>query len=426
LALCFPREIRHLSCHGNKLLIELAHYLQFYFDFVGPKSSIHYAKTYDAWQRYIREPYASDVNESLAAEGVGERQLPLSEVVKGFLAEQGPKRAAMFVSRFALAPGCRAHTLAAIGRDFGLTRERIRQIAFKGQNRLAKLVRLCRPDIMDSLGENLGKAKIATLSEIVDRVPNVGDRESFALEACIRLLLEELSPQVHPIDPSGHLWTPCDSITADFYLRVVTTAKAILHGIPAKLEELAFQTARQLARIEQWEIETIGAIIRNSPAVFTVAVADQAEVVSLVNQNLAGRRKAFAYEYIKEQGIPIHVSEILEAMKQVEPGLIPAQSPPRSAMHAMKSLIERDSRFAWAGLSTFGLREWGYEPGVTSIGGAAVHLLRMAGKPLTISEIRQALGHLYQVNPGSITAALNAEKGKKVDKDSGGRWLALR
>lgn len=141
-----------------------------------------------------------------------------------------------------------------------------------------------------------------------------------------------------------------------------------------------------MGRFEGSEIETIGKIIRNSPAVFNVAISDQAMTVTPLHQNLHVLRKAFAYNYIKEQGVPIHISEIFEAMQQIDSGLVPEASTPRSAIHALKSLLERDERFAWAGLSILGLREWGYEPGVTSIGGAAVHLLRTAGRPLTLSE----------------------------------------
>jgi hypothetical protein len=408
------------------VLTELTHYIKEYFASLGDTASSLYARTYDSWLRYARKPFVVNLAKPASLEDIRDYSPSLPDLIKHFLAQQGSKNGEILVRRFGLAPGTRAQTLAAVGRDFGLTRERIRQIAAKARARFAKLVRRTRPDLTHRLREYLDQVKVATISQISNEIPDFACHGEFVEIACIRLTLEDLSPSVRSLDPAAVLWTSCNWIKPDFYGRVVRTASRVLGGIPVELERLALETARRVGSLEDADIEVIRRIVEATPGVFTVQMSDRATVVLPTRQNLVDLRRAFAYDYIKEQGVPIHLSEIFEAMQEMQPSLIPQPTTPRTALQVIRSSLERDERFAWAGQSTFGLREWGYETGVTSIGGAALQLLRSAGKPLAISELWQALNQLYRINLQSVTAALNAEKGKRVAKDSEGRWVALR
>lgn len=426
LAQRFPAEIRSFGPFGKKFLIELAHFLQEYFDSIGPMSSNLYPKTHEAWMRYAQKPLSGRSAVTDYPKRVREGTASLAELLRYFLAAQGSKKSEILVRRFGLTPGARPQTLAAIGRDIYLTRERIRQISSQSQKKFAKLVRRTRPDLVRSLLEYFSPVSVATISEVLDGIPELTCHGLFNDAACARMLIGELSPGVHPIDPPKCLWTSIPSVTPDFYAEVVRTAKSVLHGISLDLDTLAVKTSRRIRRYDECDIESVKKIIEKIPDVFILELSGEVTIVSPVSQNQPDRRKAFAYDYIKEQGVPIQISEIFEAMQETEPALLPESPTLQSAKQSIKSLIERDERFAWAGMSTFGLREWGYESGVTSIGAAAVHLLRTAGESLTFSELEGALSQLYKVKPSSIRAALKAEDGKRVAKDTEGKWFAVR
>ena len=420
----FPTEIRSFGPFGKKVLIELGYLLQEYFDSIGPMASNLYPKTYEAWMRYSKKPLLGRGASTTYPRGMEEGIPSLVDLIEHFLAEQGAKKAEILVRRFGLTPGVRPQTLAAIGRDIGLTRERIRQISSQSQKKFARLVRRIRPDVVHALHEYLTRVNVATIAEVIRKVPEFACHGVFADSACFRLVIGELSPGVHSIDPPRGLRTSSDSITPHFYAKVVRTAKLVLGGISVELDTLALETARRIRCYAEGDIEAIKKIIEKTPNVFTVEFSGEMHLVSPIRQNLADLRKAFAYDYIKEQAVPIHISEIFEAMQEMQPALIPESPTLQSARQTIKSLLERDGRFSWAGLSTFGLREWGYESGVTSIGAAAVNLLRTAGKPLTLPELQGALSQLYRVKSNSISAALKAENGRRVIKDSEGRWVA--
>jgi hypothetical protein len=111
-------------------------------------------------------------------------------------------------------------------------------------------------------------------------------------------------------------------------------------------------------------------------------------------------------------------------MEVMEPVILPHRQNRHFAVHALRSLLGHDDRFAWAGVTAFGLREWGYEPAVNSIDQAILVLLRNSG-PMTLPKVQTTLGNLYRVNPNLIASALISEYGKTVTMDAHGRWQSL-
>jgi hypothetical protein len=338
-----------------------------------------------------------------------------------FLSQQNERDRGIFLKRFALMRDSSPETLGAIAQSSGLTRQSIRLITVKLQMTLGAMVRRSHPTLLHPLRAHLDKVPVATLDELVSLLPSTGERTEFALGSCVRLLLSS-SLDFHSIDPAGQLWTSSESMNIVFYRRVIKAAKGVVRRGPTDLSNLALETAKKLGSSDQ-EADAVRIIIHHAPLVFSVQPASQ-KVLRVEVEGLKAGRTAFAYAYIHKKGAPATIFEIFDAMEKEEPDILPHQSARHAAIHSLRPLLEHDERFAWAGLSSYGLREWGYEPGVTSIGQAMVSLLRKAG-PLTVPKILKALARLYQAGPDSVVAALLAQSGKTVTRDSAGRWQAL-
>lgn len=425
LALTLPDHLLAAKNFGRRSLRDLAKVTGRYFNSLEPESMTQYQASYQAWKPYfVSESVPADSSEALRF-GKPEPAPPPSimEAISGFVSQQSPRDREVLVRRFALLPGSRPETLDAIGRGLGLTRERIRQITVALKTRLARLVRRRRPGLDTPLMDFLREVGVATIPQIVASIPGFGECADLQPDASVRLLLTSLSRDLHPIDTARQLWGLSASMNPIFYRKVINTAKTILRGIPAQLQDLTLEIAKRL-RCHGGEVQAIRAIIQNASPAFSLQPSDQ-RVTLLEGENVQDRRRAFAYLYIRDQGVPIAVSEVFDAMEEMEPDLLPDSPTRHSAINTLRSLLERDDRFAWAGPGVWALREWGYDPDVTSIGEAAVSLLRRAG-PLTTAEIQKTLGQLYRVKPNSITAALKAETRKAVSRDSDGHWYARR
>ena len=176
---------------------------------------------------------------------------------------------------------------------------------------------------------------------------------------------------------------------------------------------------------EDQDIEIIRKILESPSGLLVVEHSTQGDFLRPPRQNLQERRRSFTYNYIKEQGSPVHIQELFSALQDFEPELI-ADSPTKySAIRALSSLLDRDERFAWAGLSTWGLREWGYPAGVTSFRAAAIEFLRGSTQPLSTTEITLMLSRLYRAGRGAVYVALKNVEGASVRRDAAGRWYVI-
>jgi len=435
LAQRLPTDLLKLGNCGRRSVIEIAKLLEAYFDSMPPESLLFFHKTFSAWRRYFRDQ--ASLNRpaiglfAKRAERDGLTDAPthvasVEELLTALMSNLGPKRSAIVSKRMGLSAGNQRRTLASIGREFGLTRERIRQIEKTALKLLGRIVNTARPELYPLITRQVQESGVSSLVEIGRLVPNLCDSGEFDSEASLRMLLAADSGRIRCLDSAGQTWTAEEGITPKFCADVLQAAANILNRTPLRVDDLVVQVATRIRRVEDSETRAIRGILRNSPHLLRIEQRPGQEVAVPLTQNLTDRRREFAYQYVYAQGVPVHISEILEAMQESEPALFPDSPSGKAAVNAMRALLERDDRFAWAGLSTWGLREWGYPRGVTSIGAAALELVRTAGRPLTKAEIVSALRQLYRVHVGSIGVALQSERGKTLNRDTEGRWHPIR
>jgi hypothetical protein len=188
---------------------------------------------------------------------------------------------------------------------------------------------------------------------------------------------------------------------------------------------VALAVARFLKHLEDKQIDDTRQMLRAPTAGLVARDQDGGEIISLSHQNIVERRKSFIYTYILEQGIPIHIQELFRALQDSDPELVPDSPTRRSSIGSIASLLARDTRFSWAGPSTWGLTEWGYLTQEMSIKSITLELLRSANEPMQIGQIAKALSHLYRFDKNSIRTALKGGAGTIFSKDTSGKWSAI-
>jgi hypothetical protein len=259
----------------------------------------------------------------------------------------------------------------------------------------------------------------------VSDVQNAGQSRQYDLKASLRMGLLAQEDSAHALDAATELWSASDEMTPEFYRKVLKTALNILQGIPRSCDQVSIEVAKTLRYLEDQQIEVIRKILLSPSRLLVVEPSAEGKILHPSRQNAQEQRKSFAYNYIKEQGVPVHLQELFCAMQDFEPELIPDTPTRSSAIRTVSSLVERDERFAWAGPSTWGLREWGYPPGVSSIGSAAVEFLRASSQPLSTTEVTLPLSQLYRISRAAVYAALKKAEGATVRRDPTGRWYAI-
>jgi hypothetical protein len=260
------------------------------------------------------------------------------------------------------------------------------------------------------------------LEEIALGIDNWGEADHYDGKEALRTLLLAERLGAHPLDAAAELWSVSEEMSPLFCRKVLETARGLLRGVPQNCDHIAVEVAKTLKQFDDDQIDAIKKILRNASAYFVVASGD---VLHPQRQNLQEQRRAFAYSYLQEQGTAVHIRELFSAMQDFEPQLVPDSPTLRSAMVSLDGLLARDNRFAWAGQSTWGLREWGYPDGVSDIGSAAIAYLRASSLPLTTTELVRPLSGLYKITRSGVGSALRNAEGISVRRDATGRWYAI-
>ncbi len=351
----------------------------------------------------------------------------ISDLLQRFLSSLNSRNAEIFVRRTGLLTG-NIETLEAIGDSLRLTRERVRQIEKKTKLRLYRLIRRDFSYLLESVLRIFHKEQLLSLDKLISTQSTVlQNHQGYHPQAIGRLVLEALGKKVHFIPSSENLWTISEKMVS-LYPEIIRQARLILSGMRMNLDILTLEVSRKIGLRDPSDLQIVKKCLEASSRFLIKIGCNNEELtpsISISHQRVTSKRRDFAYEYVKRQGVPVNVREIFRAMQEEAPELVPQSCSFASAVHIFKAALARDKRLAWAGLSTFALVEWGYEHEVTSLGQAAERLLRRMGRPMRTTEIKDFLINLYRVSPPSIYAALRCEEGKRFRRVGPGNWDLL-
>jgi hypothetical protein len=352
---------------------------------------------------------------------------PICNLVDTFLLKITQREREILVKRTGLSDE-KEVTLESLGFNFGLTRERVRQIEEKIRLRLIKVIRRESKGILDAILRIIRDQQLLSTEEIANIYVDLAKENfKFPKDAMVNLIMQAIGNGVAFLQSSGNLWSVSKPI-ANRYPDIMRIARRILSGVTMDLASLAIEVSREIGFREKAEIELVEKTLRASNRFLNISNSQDNEPLSEISpkhQSLPGMRKDFAYFYIKRQGVPVNVREVFRAMQEEAPHLLPQGEGLSCSLHVLDANLERDRRLAWAGMSMFALVEWGYEHEVRTIDKAIERLLRRTGRPMTISEIRNYILNLYSVSPSSIPSALERERGKRFRRVKAGVWTLI-
>lgn len=320
------------------------------------------------------------------------------KICQDLLKDLPERQKEVILRRFGLAPkegpgGGKRETLEAIGRDFGITRERVRQIVEDGflkikpkivkyqkvfqyfSRYLKKCGGLRKEEILlRELGGKNQRAQIYFLLTIGENFERFGDNEDFY-----------------------SFWT--------LNLNSFKVAKDIIENFFNKLREidkplsLKEPERKVLSKIKNpvlaSYLEISKKILRNSDGLY--GLSDWPEI------NPRGVKDK-AYLVFKKLGKPLHFNE---AAKLIEGALV----------QTVHNELIKDPRFVLVGRGIYALKEWGYTPG--QVKDVISKILKENG-PLTQSEILERVLRQRLVRENTIL--LNLSNKKHFLRNSQGKY----
>jgi len=278
------------------------------------------------------------------------------------------KKKEILERRFGISTG-QKETLQAIGNDYGITRERVRQI------------------INDSIGyikeTKLSKIQ-APIEYIFDYLKQHGDlkredsllvelgREEYRNHVYFFLTIGDNFQRFNEDEDFYTLWT----IKEQSVLRAKTIVKTVVTHLEKRKEPLPLEELRKTTTVR----------------IHTRAFTSYIEVSKHISQSPEGlfglifwpeinprsiRDKA--YIVLKRKGQPLHFAEIAQAINTI------FDSSRKVAPESVHNELIRSPLFVLVGRGIYALTEWGYEPG--TVKDIIVKILKESKIPLSRQEI---------------------------------------
>jgi len=303
-----------------------------------------------------------------------------------------PERQKEVISRrFGLAGGER-ETLESIGKDFSITRERVRQIEMDGLLRL--------------------KPKTEKYQKIFQHFQRYLKNQGGLKKEDI--LLKELGgenqkPQVYFLLTLGENFQRFGE-TKDFYSlwtldrNSLVLAKKVIDSFSNKLKEIGKPLSlKELSSFSDFKnpvlspyLEISKKIQKNSEGLF--GLLDWPEI------NPRGVKDK-AYLVFKKIGKPLHFAEIAELIEG-------------SLVQTVHNELIKDPRFVLVGRGIYALEEWGYSPG--QVKDVILKILKEEGRPLTKEEILEKVRKQRLVKENTVF--LNLSNKKHFVRNSQGKY----
>ena len=337
---------------------------------------------------------------------------PREATARALKALSSPRLREVMERRFGL-KGKPPETLEAIGRSFGVTRERVRQIEEDGLKRFAS------PEIVEILAP-----VVSAFQEHFSQHGHVFEENKLLHSATeprfqnhILFLLTVANPFERKSEEEAwhHRWfTKEESLKAAQSVIARTAEELSAVGRPLPASDL-FRILKSQAR----------AVLGSVPNPDTLE--SYLAISKLIKQNPYGEFGLVSWPMIRPRGVrdkayaalakaarPLHFREVASAITRS------GWSSRKAHPQTVHNELIKDSRFVLVGRGLYALAEWGYEPGTVS--DVMVSLLKSAKKPLRRDEIvKHVLGkRLVKAN----TVILNLQNKNLFKKVPEGYQLA--
>ena len=314
------------------------------------------------------------------------RTFNYQKICQELLNDLPQKQKEIISRRFGLKEGNR-ETLEAIGQDFGITRERVRQIEEDGLARIKpKLAQYQK--VFQNFNQYLKRHGGLRKEEIL--LLDLGGKK-YQAQVYFLLTISENFERFGENEDFYSFW----AIDKSF----LDSAKNIIDKLFNKLKEIGKPLSLKETGVSAPYLEISKKILRNSDGLY--GLKDWPEI------NPRGVKDK-AYLVFKQLARPLHYQEV-------------AKSIPGALTQTVHNELIKDSRFVLVGRGIYALKEWGYEPG--QVKDIVAKILKENG-PLTKEEIIARV--LKQRLVKESTILLNLSNKKYFLRDSQGRYKVLK
>lgn len=290
--------------------------------------------------------------------------------------------------------GREPETLEAIGRSFGVTRERVRQIEADGLRHIAKPAAAeALAPVFNSLEKHFeDHGHVLEESKLLNSV--AGPRFSNH----VHFLLTVGKPFSHRGEEEQwqeRWFTREEALKAAQSIMARTAEELGEMGKPVPAAEL-FKILKTRAR------EVLGAVPSNPDL-----LESYLSISKLIGQNPYGEFGLVTWPTIRPRGVrdkayavlnrggkPMHFREVAAAISKS------GWSPRKAHAQTVHNELIKDSRFVLVGRGLYGLQEWGYTPGTVS--DVIASCLKTAKRPLSKEEIAKRVLQVRFVKPNTV------------------------
>jgi len=338
-------------------------------------------------------------------------QLEILKRIDEFLGNLSKERLRDIIERrFGLRDGNR-ETLEAVGRNYNITRERVRQLE------------------SDALKRLIDRRNLAILRPISEYLNQVFEEHHYLIGEEKFLYLVTGISEPHPVRSAVIMVLTLErpyqrfNECSKFYPHWATK-KQVREQAEKLINYLLRHFNQQNQALSSDEILAIAySGYRNLPERFIQNVLDISKEIS---ENIFGEIglshwpdinpkgvRDKAYLVLKRENEPRHFTEITDLINK-------ANFSSRQAFpQTVHNELIKDDRFVLVGRGTYALREWGYEPGIVK--DIISQVLTEAKKPLAKEEIISIVLERRRVKPNTV--AINLQNNPEFEKLDDGRYI---
>lgn len=333
------------------------------------------------------------------------KKVNYAQIYQKFTKGLSPKTKDIFDRRFGVGSG-EPETLEAIGKTFGITRERVRQIEEAGFNHVRKnnkeALDAIYADFANYFKEQGGFKKEENVLEELGRPKGYPNQKPYVL---FLLTLGEQFSKVSEKKDYSYFWSDIPNAQ--------NKVKETLNSLVSQMQKIGKPISKK----------DFYAQVASSQGLSEKAAASYLEVSKTIQPNKEGALGLVSWPEIKPRGVkdkaflvfkkhgkPLHFTAVAGLIDKLEYNLPNKKTYPQTVHNE----LIKDARFVLVGRGTYALAEWGYVPG--TIKDIITKVLKENSQPLRKDELVSKV--LAQRLVAKNTVLMNLNNKKHFEKDA--------
>ncbi|OIP66457.1 MAG: hypothetical protein COV32_01260 [Candidatus Yonathbacteria bacterium CG10_big_fil_rev_8_21_14_0_10_43_136] len=277
------------------------------------------------------------------------------QVVKRLLASLSPRALDMMIKRYGLGESTDRMTLDGIGKSYGITRERVRQIENFALGTIKKSDAFKKEsDVFDELNK-----LVVSLGGVVceeDFLMHIAKDESTQNHMYFLLVLGDKFKREKEDENFRHRWIVDDKVSMKVHDAIRDLYKTLTHEDLVPESEIIAAFLSHLKDVsEEYKNEEITKRWLALSKMIAKNPLGEWGVTESHNVNARGMRD-YAYLIIRKHGSPMHFTEVAKSITQI--------FDKKAHVATCHNELIKDKRFVLVGRGLYALSSWGYEKGV--------------------------------------------------------------